>query len=171
MTGVTTSLTWTFAISIHKETDMKRLMTAMCMAALLAATAAAQTMPPMDKGKMPAGKMDKSKMGKAITVTGCVAAGTDAEHFTLTNGMMTGETTGKSYDLMGGELKSHLGHKVAVTGTLETGMAGKDKMAAKPRMEKEDMGEHKMAKDKMAPEAPHSALHVTSVKMIAATCP
>ena len=154
---------------------MKYLTTVMCMAVLMATSAAAQ-MPPMDKGKMPMGKMDqskmdKSKMGKAITVTGCVAAGTDAEHFTLTDGMMTGETTGKSYDLMGGELKGHLRHKVAVTGTMETGKAGQDKMAAKPKMEKKDMGEHKMAKDKMAPAAPHSALHVTSVKMIAATCP
>jgi hypothetical protein len=87
---------------------------------------------------------------------------------------MTGETTGKSYELMGGELKGHLGHKVAVTGTMET-MAGKDKMAAKPKMEKEQMGEHQMDKDKMGKDkmaaAPHSALHVTSVKMIAATCP
>ena len=138
---------------------MKRLMTAVCMAALMATTAAAQ-MPPMDKGKMPAGKMDKSKMGKAITVTGCVAAGTDAEHFTLTDGMMAGETTGKSYSLMGGEVKAHLGHKVAVTGTMET-MAGKDKMEAKPMMEKEAEGEHKMAKDKMAPAStytPYDAL-------------
>lgn len=153
---------------------MKHLTTAMCMAVLMATSAAAQ-MPPMDKGKMPMGqmdksKMDKSKMGKAITVTGCVAAGTDANHFMLTNGMMAGETTGKSYNLMGGELKGHLGHKVAVTGTtMEAGMAGKDKMAGKPKMEKEDMGEHKMAKDKMAPAG--SALHVTSVKMIAPTCP
>jgi hypothetical protein len=143
------------------------------MAGLIGATAAAQTMPmgKMDKDKMATDKMAKDKMGKAITVTGCVAAGTDADHFTLTNGMMAGETMGKSYDLMGGALKAHLGHKVAVTGTMETEMTGKDKMAAKPKMEKEDMGEHKMAKDKMAPAAPHSALHVTSVKMIAATCP
>lgn len=153
---------------------MKHLTTAVCMAVLMATPVAAQ-MPPMDKGKMPMGqtdksKMDKSKMGKAITVTGCVA-GTDGGHFMLTNGMMTGETTGKSYDLMGGNLKGHIGHKVAVTGTtMESGMAGKGKMAGKPKMEKDEMGEHKMAKDKMA-TAPHRALHVTSVKMIAATCP
>lgn len=153
---------------------MKRLMTAVCMTALMAATAAAQPMPAMGKDKMPMAKTDQSKMGKAITVTGCVAAGTDEEHFTLTNGMKTGETTGKSYNLMGGDLKAHVGHTVAVTGTMETGMADKGKMTAKPKMkEGDDMGEHKMAKDKMAPagSAAHSALHVASVKMIAATCP
>ena len=139
---------------------MKRLMAAVCMAGLMGTAAAAQM------GSMPMGK-DQSKMGKAnmakkaITVTGCVAAGTDTEHFTLTKGVMTGETTGKSYDLMGGELKAHLGHQVAVTGTMET-MPAKDKMKPMPNMEKEE---------KMGAAKPHSALHVTSVKMVAATCP
>lgn len=144
---------------------MKQLMTAVCIAGLMGASAAAQM--PMDK--KPMGQMDKSKMGKEITVTGCVTAGTDAEQFTMTNGMLKGETTGKSYDLKGGDLKAHVGHKVAVTGTIETGMAGKDKM--KPM--DDDMGEHKMAKDKMAKDKmgmTPRALRVTSVKMIAETC-
>ena len=126
---------------------MTRLMTAVCCACLMGAAAAAQTgsMDKMDKDKMA-----KDKMGKPVMVTGCVAAGSEAGHYMLTNGMMAGDTTGKSYDLMGGELKAHVGHKVEVTGTMDDGKMGKDKMAMS------DM---------------HTALHVTSVKMIAATCP
>ena len=142
---------------------MKRLMTAVCMAGLMGTVAAAQMgSMPMVKAQSKTGKANMAK--KPITVTGCVAAGTDPEHFTLTKGVMTGETTGKSYDLMGGELKAHLGHRVAVTGTMETMPAkdNKDKMKPMPNMEKED---------KMGAAKPHSALHVTSVKMLAATCP
>lgn len=151
---------------------MTGLMTAVCMAGLMGIVAAAQM--PMDKGQMA-----KDKMAKAITVTGCVAPGMDAEHFTIAHGMLPGEKTGKPYDLMGGELKAHVGHTVAVTGTLETGT-----MPAKGKMEmgKEKMpmgereGEHGMAKDKMAAGTmaaaePHTALHVTSVKMVSASCP
>lgn len=155
---------------------MKRLMTAVCMATLMGAVAvAAQTpMHQMDKDKMAT-----DKMGKPITVTGCVAAGKDAEHFKLTDAVMTGEETRKSYDLMGGELKAHLGHKVAVTGTLDTmTMPAKDKMAMgkdKMAMGKDKMpmekGEHGTDKGKMAGAEPHTMLHVTSVKMIASSCP
>ena len=142
---------------------MKRLMTAVCCACLMGAAAAAQTgsMDKMDKDKMA-----KDKMGKPMMVTGCVAAGSEAGHYMLTNGMMAGDTTGKSYDLMGGELKAHVGHKVEVTGTMDDGKMGKDKMMSKDKMDKD-----KMAKDKMATSDMHTALRVTSVKMIAATCP
>ena len=131
---------------------MKRMMTAVCCACLMGAAAAAQTgsMDKMDKDKM-----GKDKMSKPMMVTGCVAAGSETGHYMLTNGMMAGDTTGKSYDLMGGELKAHVGHKVEVTGTMDGGK----------------MGKGKMTKDKMAMSDMHTALHVTSVKMIAATCP
>ena len=154
---------------------MTRLMTAACVVGLMGTVAAAQM--PMDK--MGKGKMAKDKMGAPITVTGCVAEGTDAEHFIIAHGMMPGETTGKPYDLMGGALKAHVGHTVAVTGTLKTGtMPANGKMG----MGKEKMpmdhseGEHGKAKDKMAAgtmaaAVPHTALHVTSVKMVSATCP
>lgn len=147
---------------------MKRLMIAVWMAALVASGAAAQT--PM--GQMGKDKMAKDKMMKPVTVTGCVAAGKDAEHFMLTDAVLTGEKAGKSYDLMGGDLKAHLGHKVEVTGTLGImAMPPKDKVAMGKDKEKMPMekGEHGMAKGKMA--APHSMLHVTSVKMVAASCP
>ncbi|MBY0493369.1 MAG: hypothetical protein K2Y23_04070 [Cyanobacteria bacterium] len=139
---------------------MKRLMTAVLMVVLVASGAAAQT---------PMGQMGKDKMAKPITVTGCVATGKDADHFVLTDAKMTGEKTGKTYDLMGGDIRAHVGHKVEVTGTLDTmAMPSKDKMAmGKEKMPME--GEHGMAKGKTA-EA-HSMLHVTSVKMVAATCP
>ena len=140
---------------------MKQLITAVCMAALAGSVAAAQEHK---------GQMDQHKMGKdkTITVTGCVATGKDAEHFTLTDAVMAGEKTAKSYEVMGGDLKAHVGHKVAVTGTLDAmTMGGKDKMG----MSKEEMPmEGGMAKGKAATE-PHTMLHVTSVKMIAATCP
>ena len=61
---------------------------------------------------------------------------------------------------MGGELKAHVGHKVEITGTMDDGKM-KDKM----------MSKDKMAKDKMSKGETHAALHVTSVEMIAATCP
>lgn len=145
---------------------MKRMMmTAVCVAALVASGASAQT--PM--GQMGKDKMAKDKMTKPITVTGCVAAGKDAEHFVLTDAVPAGEKTGKSYDLMGGDLKAHLGHKVEVTGTLDTmPMPPKDKMAMGKEKMPMEKDEHGMAKGKMA--APHSMLHVTSVKMIAAGC-
>lgn len=145
---------------------MRRLTTAVCMAVLFGATAAAQTMP---MGKMQKDKMATKTMGEAITVTGCVAAGTEADQFTLTGAVKAGETAGQSYDLVDGDVKAHLGHKVAVTGTLEGKMADKDKMGPKPMMEKEHQGEHAMPATPMA-GAPHSALHVASVKMIAAAC-
>ena len=143
---------------------MKQLITAVCMAALVGSVAAAQEHKGMDQHKM-----GKDKMGKPVTVTGCIAAGKDAEHFTLTDAVMADEKTSKSYDLMGGDLKAHVGHKVAVTGTLDAmTMGGKGKMG----MSKEKMPmEGGMAKGKAAATEPHTMLHVTSVKMIAATCP
>ncbi|MBY0493905.1 MAG: hypothetical protein K2Y23_06790 [Cyanobacteria bacterium] len=143
---------------------MKQLITAVCMAALVGSAAAAQEHKGMDQHKM-----GKDKMGKPVTVTGCIAAGKDAEHFTLTDAVMAGDKTAKSYDLMGGDVKAHVGHKVAITGTVDAmTMGSKDKMG----MSKEKMPmEGGMAKGKAAATEPHTMLHVTSVKMIAATCP
>ena len=98
--------------------------------------------------------MDKP-MGKEMKVTGCVAAGADADHFMLNNAMMASKGDDKamkadmkpmSYALTGGELKPHVGHKVEVTGTM-----------AKPKS-----GDAAMA------EA--HGLNVKSVKMLAPTC-
>jgi hypothetical protein len=112
------------------------------------------------------GQMGQGKMGQSMAVTGCVAAGSEAGHYMLTNATMMSDMTGKSYDLIGGSLKAHVGHKVEVTGTMADGNAmGKGKMMGKDKMEKGE-GEHKMA----TPDA-HGALQVKSVKMISTTCP
>ena len=146
---------------------MTRLMAAVCVAGLMGTAAAAQH-GSMPMGKMDQGKMDHSKMGKSMAVTGCVAAGSETGHYMLTNATMMSDMTGKSYDLIGGNLKAHVGHKVEVTGTMADGKAmGKGKMMGKDKMAKgEGEGEHKMA----TPEA-YSALQVKSVKMVSTTCP
>lgn len=140
---------------------MKKLMTMMCMASLMAVAAAAQT---GSTGKMDQDHMSKDKMGKSMMVTGCVAAGAETGHYMLTNGMMKGDTTGKSYELMGGDLKAHVGHKVEVTGSMDDKM-----MMGKDKMSKDTMDKDAMPKDKM-----HADMHpltVASVKMISTTCP
>ena len=130
---------------------MKRLMTAVCWACVLGAAglSAGQT----DK------KMDKmGKNMKSMTVTGCVAE--KGGHYMLNNAMMAGDTMAMAYDLMGGDLKAHVGHKVEVTGSTDS------KMMAKGKMDKDKM----MEKDKIAMSDMHGTLHVKTVKMIATTC-
>jgi len=138
---------------------MTRLMTVMCCACLMGATGLAQTSTDKDK-------MAKDTMGKPITVTGCVAAGSESGHYMLTNGMMAGDTTGKSYDLMGGDLKAHVGHRVEVTGMMDN-----DKKMGKDAMAKDKMDHDKMSKDKMGMSEMHATLQVKSVKMVSSTCP
>lgn len=137
---------------------MKRVMLAMCLATLSGLVVAAQ-----------GGAMDKGQMmkGGTMTVTGCVAAGKTMGTYMLTNamsgGMMDKDKMAKpgmsgdkmmmsSYELMGGELKPHIGHKVEVMGTMDK--------AAMAERQKTDKG----------PEMPMK-LQVSSVKMISATCP
>ncbi len=141
---------------------MKRLMTAVCCACVLgAAGLSAQA----DK-KM--GKMDKMDKGmKSMTVTGCVAE--KDGHYMLNNAMTAGDSKAMAYDLMGGELKAHVGHKVEVTGSADAKMMAKGKM---DKMDHDKMDKDKMMeKDKMGMADMHSTLHVKSVKMISATCP
>jgi hypothetical protein len=122
---------------------MKFAIPALCCSCIIgvAAWAGAQDKP-----------MDKP-MGKEMKVTGCVAAGADADHFVLNDATrgggdkaMKADMKPMSYALMGGNLKPHVGHKVEVTGTM-----------AKPKS-----GDAAMADA--------HALDVKSVKMIAATC-
>lgn len=132
---------------------MKRLITAMCgMCVLGVVGASAAQADKMDK------KMEKGMM-KPMAVTGCLAE--KDGHYMLTNGMMAGDTTAMSYDLMGGNLKAHVGHKVEVTGS------------EAPKMGK--MDHDAMAKDKMMDKDKpmsdmHPTLRVKSVRMISATC-
>ena len=141
---------------------MKRLMTAVCCACVLGAAglSAAQADKKMDK-------MDKGM--KSMTVTGCVAE--KHGHYMLNSAMMAGDSKSMTYELTGGELKAHVGHKVEVTGStdaklMEKGKMDKDKMSKDKMMEKD-----KMDKDKMGMSDMHGTLNVKSVKMISATCP
>ena len=143
---------------------------AIVVAAVLSAGVGAQTGNTMAKGKM----ADKMEM-KDATYTGCVEAGASAGMFTLTHvvedhmGMETmkdskdkGTMSGEQMDhnsmapatlsLAGTkvDLQKHLGHKVAVTGSISHD--------AMPSMEKDSM--------KAAPPA----FNVKSLKMIAASC-
>jgi hypothetical protein len=107
-------------------------------------------------------KMDKMDKGmKSMTVTGCVAE--KDGHYMLNNAMMAGDSKAMTYDLTGGELKAHVGHKVEVTGSTDAKMMDKGKM--------DKMDKDKMSKDKMGMSDAHGTLQVKSVKMVSATCP
>lgn len=147
----------------------------MCSAALMAQS--------MDKDKA---QMD-SKMMKdgVVMVTGCVAQGGDMKHYKLTNAMMSQApmgTTGSDaamksdkpsadmamwYELDGGDLKPHVGHKVEVSGTMDK----------KPTMDHDKMEKSATTmgdKDKMDTMAHKDMMagkiKVKSVKMLSATC-
>jgi hypothetical protein len=148
---------------------MKSVVTMTCCAIALAVAGLWAQSGTMDKDKMDKGKMDKGMKSGTIMVTGCVADGSGG-HYMLNNAMMAGDMKGQmkedmkpmSYDLMGGNLKAHVGHKVEVTGTMAS-----DKMMKDGKMDKGKMD--KMDKDKMAGEM-HGGINVKSVKMLSATC-
>ena len=135
---------------------MTRTIAAICLGVACSVTViAAQA-----GGAAPDDKM--AKQSPTVTVTGCVAEGTMADHYMLNNamissgGMMKNDAMSAnqptSFALSGGELKPHVGHKVEVTGTVSK------------------MGH--MDKDKMSPmaESKTPTLKVKTVKMIASTC-
>ena len=146
---------------------MKRQMTSMCVA-LAWSVAAVAAQDSMSKGGMD--KMDKMAKG-TVKVTGCVAAGSMADHYMLTHAEMSHDAMGKdkmamehdkmagdammSYVLAGGNLKAHVGHKVEVTGTLDK-KNGMGNMKAKDSTAKDDMTS--------------STLKVQSVKMLSDSC-
>jgi hypothetical protein len=123
------------------------------------------------------GKVDqKTIQSIRVTVIGCVAGGTEAGRYFLTNAFLSGDdipstagTVGKagsgkdvsfenspSYDLIGGRLKAHVGHKVEVIGiTSDTKLNKSDAFSLA-------IGSSKHEK---------ATLTVSSVKMIAAKCP
>jgi len=111
-----------------------------------------------------------------IKVIGCVAGGSDAGHYRLTNAVLSGDdipstagTAGKigsgkdvsfenspSFDLIGGRLKANVGHTVEVIGiTSDTKLNNSDSFSAA-------IGSSTHEK---------ATLTVSSVKMIAAKCP
>jgi hypothetical protein len=137
---------------------MTRTIAALCLGvACSVSVAAAQSGGAMADDKM-------AKQSPTVTVTGCVAEGTMADHYMLNNamvsngGMMKNDAMSAdhpaSFALSGGDLKPHVGHKVEVTGTIsKMGHTDKDKMSP-------------MAES--APKAP--TLKVKTVKMLASTC-
>lgn len=86
---------------------------------------------------------------KEHTMTGCLAKGTEAGTYLVSNLEGTGP---KSLGIVSStaNLAPHVGHKIAVTGT------------AVPVTEAEA--------DKKVPKAPHY-MKITAVKMVSATCP
>lgn len=152
---------------------MKRLLMTSVVASLLvwSSAPAAQTKPADEKMQTkPAGdqKMAGDQMkGKMDTVTmsGCLAKGTDANSFVLNNAMMAGAgkemakdkpgamAAKKSYHVMASEgvkLAPHVGHQVELTGHVDAMAKGKP------------MGEG--GKDAM----PHFT--VTAMKHVSPTC-
>ena len=125
----------------------------------------------------PRGKTDqKTIQSIRVKVTGCVASGSDASHYRLTNAVLSGDdipsTTGTggkagsgkdvsfenspSFDLIGGLLETHVGHKVEVTGiTSDTKLNSSDSFSSA-------IGSSTREK---------ATLTVSSVKRIAAKCP
>lgn len=103
----------------------------------------------MDKGKMDAGKMDHDKMG--------------ADKMANKDSMMGGHMM--TYALVGGDnLKPHLGHKIAVTGTTSQ-MDHMSSPAGTAAKENKDMKGANMKDMKAA------TLNFKSMKMVSAACP
>jgi len=127
-------------------------------------------------------KADQARMNSPVTVTGCVANGTEAGHYVLTNAVLAPEkasaaasatstpsidktasmATGTSYALKGDKLEGHVGHKVEVTGTTWQEKATSSTEIAK-------------SKDTSSPTSagstsPQTTLDVTTVKMLSTTC-
>ena len=141
----------------------------LCLAAGVTAALSAQA---------PAGgKADqKTIQSIRVTVIGCVVGSRLGEDYRLTNAVLSGDdvastaaTAGKlgsgknvsfenspSYDLIGGEVKAHLGHKIEVVGiTSDTKLNNRDSVSSSI-----GSSSHERA-----------TLTVSSVRMLAATCP
>ena len=162
---------------------MKKQLTAIGMAVAFSIGGVAYAQG-VEKGQMGKGTMKDASM----TMSGCIAAGKDSNHYMLTNAMMVGGMMDKdkmakdkmqpgmsghvmSYELVGGgDLKAHLGHQVEVTGTMSK--SDMDKMRKMGSMDK--MDKDKMDKDKMGgmsdKDMKPMKLNVKSVKMTSASC-
>jgi hypothetical protein len=111
----------------------------------------------------------KAKAGGAMTLTGCLEAGSEANTFKLTHvadeagaGTKTAEAMKPDWELIGApaslKMSDHVGHKVTVTGTHASA-------AAAAKMEGQT-GSGSKAKESM-----ERHLKVTSLKHVAPTCP
>ena len=137
-------------LRFQQEMTMKSIFAACCATVLAVAGVSAQS------GTMPKGHDGMDMPGATMKMSGCVSQGADG-HFMLTNAMKSGETKSgmkaMTYDLMGGELKNHVGHRVEVTGKLDgkmadAGMMGKDKTNASAMPEKSSADAGELGKDK-----------------------
>jgi hypothetical protein len=147
-----------------------RLVASFGLVAGLAAALSAQA--PSSNGKVD----QKTIQSIRVKVIGCVAGGSDAGHYRLTNAFLSGDdvpstagTGGKtgsgkdvsfenspSFDLVGGDLKAHLGHKVEVIGiTSDTKLNHSESFSSA-------IGSSRHEK---------ATLTVSAVKMMAAKCP
>lgn len=109
---------------------MKRLITMLAIAGLCStgAVLAAQTTPAATSAKKE--KMSAPKAAP-MTYTGCVAAGAKPNTYVLNDATATGSTDKANYDLKGGSLKAHVGHKVEITGTATKPATGDATLAVK----------------------------------------
>ncbi len=150
------------------------------VAALMCASFAVNAQDTTIKSKT---KTDDGK-GKTVTYTGCVQTGTETQTFVLdkvvpvtttkttevagTGGTVTSTST--SYILVPGEkveLKTHVGHKVEVTGMMIP--AGDSKTTTKTKIEREGAPDTTVKeKTKVDSDRPH--FRVLSVKQLSEPC-
>jgi hypothetical protein len=149
--------------------SLRNISFVVCAVAGLTTTLAAQQAAPRSRKAVP------KAHANAITITGCVAQGADADHYVLVNAVrrkdppasaaiagaskeVASDKTGADdrigpYDLQGAEFKAHLGHTVDVTGTGGSGKTTDTK------------GKLGAAEAKELP-----SFNVQTVKMVSATC-
>ena len=125
---------------------------------ILVATAVALT---LAVAQPSAATQKKAKSASAHSMTGCLAKGTEANTYVLTNTEAKGPKTVEIVGAASGvDLNAHVGHKVTITGSTVG-----EKAAAKAEGKKNPTG-----KD-VKEEAGEHHMNVTSLKMVAATCP
>jgi hypothetical protein len=91
----------------------------------------AATQPPKAEKPAKADKMAKEPKAAASAYTGCVAEGTKKGSYVLNDATTSGSTDKANYDLKGGSLKAHVGHKVEVTGAVTKPATGNSVLAVK----------------------------------------
>ena len=113
-----------------------------------------------------AAKPIQKKAGAAAhSMTGCLAKGSEAKTYTLTNVEGNGPKTVEIVESTA-DLSAHVGHKVTITGTTM-----KPKAAAKAEAKAEGKTlTKKEAKKEAKEEAGEHVMKVTAVKMIASSC-
>jgi hypothetical protein len=107
---------------------MKRVLTMLAIAGLCSTGVAFAA---QAGAAAPAKKEAKMAKTPAPTYTGCVAAGAKPNTYVLNDATATGSTEKATYDLKGGALKAHVGHKVEVAGTVKKAATGNSTLSVK----------------------------------------